>query len=62
MIKAEDILNKTEADAVGILKKEKISYRISSVDGNYFLLTSDFRPERWNLAINGGIVTYVVFG
>lgn len=39
-----------------------VNYRIISEDNNFFVVTSDFKPERWNLEIEKGIVTKIVFG
>lgn len=46
--------NESELDS---LKEFGVEYRIASRDGEQYMLTCDYREDRINVDINGGIIT-----
>jgi len=58
--KVELLIGKTYEEAQEILRNDK--YRVTFKDGKPFIITHDFKPERYNLGINNNIITSVHFG
>jgi hypothetical protein len=56
------ILGKNQQDVVDMLKAMQKSYRIASKEGEHYMLTTDYKPERINLHIKEGKVTSYTFG
>lgn len=46
----------SESQAIAKAKKEHYSYRVAARDGQGFILTADFVPQRLNFEINNGII------
>lgn len=58
----EDSLFKEFGQLLEELDKEEIIYRTVRMDDTYFVVTSDFKPGRWNLETDNGLVTKIFFG
>lgn len=54
-----DLIGKPRHEAIDLLLKENIRYRLTSVDGKVFIVTRDYVPERLNLTIVNGLITKV---
>lgn len=61
-IPMKNIIGKPYKEAIEQLEKEGKPYRISSMNGQYWIGTSDFRPERQNLHVVDGIILQVTTG
>lgn len=57
-----DVLGLTEADATVALEEAGYSVRVAERDGEMFMLTRDYRSDRVNLTITGGVVTSASVG
>ena len=49
-------------EAISLLTESETSFRILSVDGEKFMVTQDFQPDRFNLIIMSGKVDDILFG
>lgn len=57
--KENNLVGLTEAEAGAKLKEQGSSYRISSRDGEYYIVTMDLRMDRYNLHIeNGKVISF----
>jgi hypothetical protein len=56
------VVGMDEDEAFALLKRENITYRIRSRNGEPYMGTCDYRLDRLNLTIIDGIVTSVTFG
>ena len=56
------ILNQNLDDVTKKLEAHNKSYRITSRDGQHFMVTMDYRPERYNLSVVNNIVVGVRMG
>lgn len=56
------IVGMPEVQAIGLLLVAGFTYRISRRDGNYHILTRDYKRDRANLTIENSIVTKVTIG
>jgi hypothetical protein len=50
------------ADAIGIVEKYHLIYRIVCNDGNYYVVTRDFNKNRINFTIEKGVVVDAASG
>ena len=57
-----DVVGLAEADATAKLEGVGFGVRIAERDGEAFMLTKDYRSDRVNLVIAGGVVTSVWTG
>lgn len=57
-----NVVGKTETDAINILKSQNMKFRISSRDGELYVLTMELNPFRANLDIENGIVIKQTWG
>lgn len=57
-----NLIGLSKEAAVSTLEEMEMPYRIISEDGNYYVLTMDYRPGRINLTIINGVVTSTRFG
>ncbi len=58
----EDLVGKTLEEAEIECEKSNVIFRITSIDGSYFMVTRDYCPERLNFDIKDGIVIKANFG
>jgi len=58
----EFLLGQTEAMVEMTLKNNKMSYRVVKKDGQAFIVTDDFIPERCNLEFEEGKLTKIYGG
>lgn len=56
MINIEDLKGFPLDEVKKILTEQGISFRFSEQDGQYFILTRDFKVNRINLYVKNGIV------
>ena len=61
---AQDLTAKQlpEAEAVAAIEAAGFSWRVVEVDGEAKPATMDYRPDRMNLTVTGGVVTLVTMG
>ncbi len=59
---ANALLGMTEAEASTYAQGQGWTVRVASRDGEQFALTMDYMPQRVNLSIDQGLVTYVFIG
>lgn len=52
----EDFVGMTKQDAKALCEKRGLKARITSEDGEFFIVTMDYRLDRVNFAINNNIV------
>lgn len=57
-----NLIGATEDAAELLLITNQETYRVSRRDENYYVLTRDMNPSRYNLSIEGGIVVKVTMG
>lgn len=64
MISEEDLIGKTEKEAVELLSEltGRRRYRITRRDTEHYIITMDFCMDRFNLELDDGIVTEVEMG
>lgn len=62
MVSENDLIGKSKAEAKALLTNEGVSYRIVREDERGYMCTEDYRPHRFNLELDGGIVTKVTLG
>lgn len=60
MDKKDLLIGKTYEEAQELLRNEK--YRVTFNDEKPFIVTTDFKPERYNLSLQNNIVMNVSFG
>ena len=60
MNKEEILIGKTWEEAIELLRN--CNYRVVSRDGKPFVVTHDFKPERYNIFIIDNKVSKVTFG
>lgn len=58
MIDLEKMVGMTEEE----FQKLNLQYRVMRKDGESFFGTMDFRPDRYNLEIENGLITSVYIG
>jgi hypothetical protein len=59
---ADDTLEADYERAVKFIAEEGFESRLASKDGEFFILTAEFNPERINLYIENGIVIKTTIG
>jgi hypothetical protein len=52
----------SEGEATGLLEEAGFAVRVAERDGEPFMLTRDYRGDRVNLVVSGGVVTSVWVG
>ncbi|MEM9080607.1 MAG: hypothetical protein AAGC74_07955 [Verrucomicrobiota bacterium] len=57
-----EFMGLSHSEAVALAERLEVNYRIVRVDDEYFPVTKDYRPERFNLEIDEGRVTKVTKG
>ena len=57
-----DVVGLTEAEATVALEEAGFTVRVAERDGEMFMLTRDYRADRVNLVIAGGVVTSIWMG
>ncbi len=55
-----EIIGLTPPAASDVLVNRGFSVRVVSEDGDSFMVTSDWRPERINVAVEKGVITGIV--
>ena len=58
----EDLIGKTEHEALVLLEKHRSIFRIVERDDKQFEITTEHLPFRWNLHINNGVISKVRMG
>lgn len=53
---ARNFVGKRLEDAQAVCKAERIPCRISSRDGESYMLTMDYNPGRYNFSVEGEVV------
>lgn len=61
-ISSQDIIGKSETEAVQMMKAANVRYRIVAKNGSHYMVTCDYVPSRWNISIHNDVVTNVDFG
>jgi hypothetical protein len=59
---APDVVGLSEGEATGLLEEAGFAVRVAERDGEPFMLTRDYRGDRVNLVVSGGVVTSVWVG
>ena len=59
---SDDFLGLTEDEALALVEENQLVSRTVRVDGEFFIVTEDFLPERLNFEFDDGVVTSVGFG
>ena len=59
---ASDYVGLTEAEAGALADDRGVSWRVAVIDGVPQPVTSDFDENRYNFAVNGGVVEGVSLG
>lgn len=54
-----DLIGMEKQAAIDLCVKENVSVRVTAEDGEHFVVTMDYWPNRRNLIINNGKVTEV---
>lgn len=57
-----DVVGLPEGEATGLLEEAGFAVRVAERDGEPFMLTRDYRGDRVNLVVSGGVVTSVWVG
>ena len=57
-----ELIGKKIEEVRAILEEKKLDYRTVRKDDDNYIVTCDFKPERFNLELDNGIVTAVSFG
>lgn len=61
LMKPERLILKNREDAERFLKRHKLPFRYSQVNGKSVILTRDYEPTRYNLVSeNGKIIGYTM--
>jgi hypothetical protein len=61
-VKAAQLVGKKYELVRGVLELLEAKYRVTRIDKDSFIVTRDYNPERFNLAVDDGIVTSVGMG
>jgi hypothetical protein len=58
----QQLIGQTEIHVNELINNAGMDFRVMKRDGESFLGTADFNPERFNLEIENGIITNVYLG
>ena len=61
-VATEQLLDKSEKNVEYCATLKNLIYRVTARDGEFFLLTKDYSPNRINVEINKGFITKITFG
>jgi hypothetical protein len=61
-LELEYLIGKNKYDAQKIVENYGYSFRITSENGNHYMITCDFRTDRVNVKIENDIITEVYLG
>jgi hypothetical protein len=59
---APDVVGRTEAEATAVVEQSGFTVRVVARDGEYYMITQDFRTDRVNLVVEAGRVTGAYVG
>lgn len=62
MLSNDDLLGLEESVAIKLLKDSNSSFRITKRDNQHYIVTRDFKPERFNLEIKDALIVKVTKG
>jgi hypothetical protein len=60
--KLETLIGLQKPKVETLLKRLGRSYRVVCEDGEYYIVTRDYCPDRVNLTVTGGLITEAHFG
>lgn len=58
----EEFIGKTKEEIITFCEGRGIPVRVTNEDGKAYIVTSDFKPGRWNLTVKDNLVTSINLG
>lgn len=62
MVIEQELVGKTKKEALDLLKQQNSKYRIFRENDEYYMISQDYNPNRFNLSITNGKVDKIKMG